>query len=90
MPDDRLRDAASRWWPPLGFLLALVLDGFPASRYLRPFVATGFLGAYATFSTFNFDTLRLVEEGAVSKVFANAAGTFVTCAAALGLALGGL
>jgi CrcB protein len=27
-------------------------------------VGTGFLGAYTTFSTFTFETLRLLEDGA--------------------------
>src|ERR1700722_11514 len=30
----------------LGFLLILVIERFPPSRYVRPFFATGFLGAY--------------------------------------------
>jgi protein CrcB len=36
----------------LGLILALVLERFPPGRYLRPFLATGFLGAYTTYSTF--------------------------------------
>src|SRR3954470_390450 len=32
----------------LGFILFLLIERSPPSRYLRPFFATGFLGAYTT------------------------------------------
>lgn len=47
----------------LGFLLILVIERFPPSRYLRPFFATGFLGAYTTFSTYMVDTDTLIKDG---------------------------
>ncbi|HTJ74110.1 MAG TPA: fluoride efflux transporter CrcB [Acidimicrobiales bacterium] len=47
----------------LGLLLALVLERFPPSRYLRPFAATGFLGAYTTYSTFAVETVLLAKDG---------------------------
>ena len=47
----------------LGLFLALVLERFPPSRYLRPFVATGFLGAYTTYSTFAVETVLLAKDG---------------------------
>jgi CrcB protein len=36
----------------LGFLMVLLVERFPPNRWARPFLATGFLGAYTTFSTF--------------------------------------
>ena len=36
----------------LGLLLILLIERFPPTRYVRPFFATGFLGAFTTFSTF--------------------------------------
>jgi CrcB protein len=47
----------------LGLILALLLERFPPSRYLRPFVATGFLGAYTTYSTFAVETVLLAKDG---------------------------
>jgi CrcB protein len=47
----------------LGFVLVLIVERFPPSRYVRPFVATGFLGAYTTFSTFVVETDVLIRDG---------------------------
>lgn len=58
----------------LGLILALVLERFPPGRYLRPFVATGFLGAYTTYSTFAVETVLLARDGhaGVAAVYAAA------------------
>jgi fluoride exporter len=58
----------------LGLFMAFVLERFPPSRYLRPFVATGFLGAYTTYSTFAVETDLLVKDGhaAIGLVYAGA------------------
>lgn len=55
----------------------------------RVVVGTGGLGAYTTFSTVTFETVRLAEEGAVNEAVRNAAANlFVGLAAvAVGLAL---
>lgn len=47
----------------LGLILVLILERFPPTQYLRPFVATGFLGAYTTYSTFAVETDLLVKNG---------------------------
>lgn len=47
----------------LGVILALLLVRSPPSRYSRAFVATGFLGAYTTYSTFAVETVMLVKDG---------------------------
>lgn len=47
----------------LGAVLALMLRRFPTTRFLRPFVAVGFIGAYTTYSTFAVETVLLVRDG---------------------------
>jgi CrcB protein len=47
----------------LGCVLALLVERFPPGRYLRAFVATGFLGSYTTFSTFIVESDLLVRDG---------------------------
>ncbi len=48
----------------LGFYLTLVTERFVGRSTTRLLVATGFLGAYTTFSTFSYETVSLVQRGA--------------------------
>jgi len=61
----------------LGLLLALVLERFPPSRFLRPFAATGFLGAYTTYSTFAVETVVLAKDGHLALALAYAGASVV-------------
>lgn len=47
----------------LGFLLIILLERFPPTRYLRPFLATGILGAYTTMSTYMVEVALLIKDG---------------------------
>ena len=55
----------------------------------RTVLGTGGMGAYTTFSTFTFESVRLAEEGDTDQALRNIAGSFVVClaAASAGLAL---
>ena len=47
----------------LGFWLIVLLERFPPTRYIRPFLATGILGAYTTMSTYAVETALLIKDG---------------------------
>ena len=53
---------------------------------LRLLVLVGFMGAFTTFSTFAFETVRLAEEGQWLMAGINVVGTNLACL--LGLAIG--
>jgi CrcB protein len=68
----------------LGGVLGAASSGaLPAA--VVAFVGTGICGALTTFSTFGFETVRLLEEGSVSTAVVNAAGSL-----AAGMAAGSL
>ena len=59
----------------LGFLLVVLMDRLPANRYVRPFLATGILGAYTTMSTFMVETALLVKDDHAATALLYALGT---------------
>jgi CrcB protein len=74
----------------LGLLTGLAAHhGLPAPALT--ILGTGLLGAYTTFSTFSYETVRLLEDGAVAEAALNVAGSLAlglaAAAAGLGLAL---
>ncbi|NYH90224.1 fluoride efflux transporter CrcB [Actinopolymorpha rutila] len=79
-----------------GSLVLGVLAAGSASHSLGPItyalLATGFCGALTTYSTFGFETLRLVEDGAFLPAAANVGANLLAGlgAAFLGFAVGGL
>ncbi len=56
----------------LGFIVAL-LSRIAASQYWWYLLPIGFVGAYTTFSTFEYETLRAVQDGQVAIGLLNVA-----------------
>ena len=61
----------------LGFFMAFALNRAFLHPNYRLFVATGFCGAYTTFSTFTYESLRLLQDGSFVLGFANMIGSLL-------------
>ena len=72
----------------LGSVLLGALVASPASAEVLLVVGTGFCGAFTTFSSFAFETVRLAELGHPRRAAVYAGGTLL--AALVGVAIGGL
>ena len=62
------------------FLIGLILTLLArttASAYWRYLVPIGFIGAYTTFSTFEYETLRALQDGQLMTGFLNVALSLV-------------
>ena len=55
----------------LGFLMQVGMTSEAIPRTLRLALTTGFLGAFTTFSTFGYETVRYVENGTLGLAAAN-------------------
>jgi fluoride exporter len=54
----------------------------PKDHALLPFLTTGILGGFTTFSAFSLDTFKLVEKGALAPAFAYVAASVILSLAA--------
>jgi len=69
----------------LGVTMALA-GSLTLPSWVLPLVATGFCGALTTFSTFGYETIRLLEEG---STFAAATNSLGSLGVGLGVCAGG-
>lgn len=72
------------------FLMGIVLTlPYEKAAWLNPTarvaIATGFLGALTTFSTFSYETLELFRTGHLGLALVNAAGSAAACVLACAL-----
>jgi CrcB protein len=67
----------------IGVLMVLITEVWAAHRLLRPFLGTGVLGGYTTFSTYTVDVRQLVAAGAVGTAVVYLVATVAAALAAV-------
>jgi fluoride exporter len=67
----------------LGLIFTVLTERFLPHPAVRSALTIGFLGAYTTFSTFAFETMRLAEDGAKLLAVTNVASSVVAGVAAV-------
>jgi len=67
----------------IGVLMVLIIEVWAAHRLLRPFLGTGVLGGYTTFSTYAVDVQQLVDAGRARTGLLYLAGTLVAALVAV-------
>ncbi|GAA1808772.1 hypothetical protein GCM10009835_29770 [Planosporangium flavigriseum] len=72
----------------MGVLMVLVSDVWTGRRLLRPFLGTGLLGGYTTFSTYIVDAQHLMLAGAVGTALAYLVATVLSALAAVHAGMG--
>jgi len=71
----------------IGVLMVLITEVWSAHRLLRPFLGTGVLGGFTTFSTYAVEIRGLLRPGEVPLAFAYLAGTLAAALLAVILAV---
>jgi len=63
----------------IGFIMEFSIRSTLVSPALRSGIAIGFLGGLTTFSTFSYETFRLLEDGDFLKAAANVIASVLIC-----------
>lgn len=67
----------------IGVLMVALTEVWSAHPLLRPFLGTGVLGGYTTFSTYAVDIRKLLQPGSVAVAFSYLAATLLCALAAV-------
>ena len=63
----------------IGFVMEFAIRSSHLSANLRTGITIGFLGGLTTFSTFSYETFRLLEDGKFFVAFGNVLVSIVAC-----------
>lgn len=63
----------------IGFVMEFAIRSTHLSANLRTGITIGFLGGLTTFSTFSYETFRLLEDGKFMVAFGNVLVSVVAC-----------
>jgi fluoride exporter len=66
----------------ISVVMVLSIDSGVIPLPVRLFLTTGFMGGFTTYSSFNYETLRLLQSGAFGAAATNVLATLLACAAA--------
>lgn len=72
----------------MGLLSIMMLERFNIGPEWRAAILVGLLGSFTTFSTFSIETLNLMEQGDMTRAFANIALSVIVCLAAVWIGIG--
>jgi len=72
----------------IGLVQTLGTEALMIPDHARLFLTTGMMGGLTTYSTFSYETVRLVEAGAWSQAWINVAVTTLLCLALCFLGIG--
>ena len=61
----------------LGLLFTLFADRFATPAWIRTALTVGFIGAYTTFSTFEYETFSLIDSGVPIRALLNVLASIV-------------
>ncbi|MCC2638886.1 MAG: camphor resistance protein CrcB [Moraxellaceae bacterium] len=63
----------------IGLVMAWVLKGGEVRENMRLLLVTGVLGGFTTFSSFSWETWKLIEDGRLAFALANVLASFSVC-----------